>query len=133
MNSLNPEDYGGKPNGANQGAAFDAQPDCYCAGTTIEVLCFLRGRKWDEVALRFVTSLRPSWIRVVHESEQTDSKPWRVTVWVDEFMRIQRIEQQVKFYGAGFSGHDLMQAIDTPDLFPGACLSRSKTKKIHYV
>lgn len=66
--------------------------------TAIEVLEFLGGLPWDDIALGFVHSLRPSSIRVVHVGEciKCDARVWRVTVYVDINNRIQSIEQEVE-------------------------------------
>jgi hypothetical protein len=64
--------------------------------TSVEVLPFLKGRKWDSVALGYVHSLRPSGIRVVGDGWCTsDAITWRVTVHVDGDT-IKNIEQEVE-------------------------------------
>lgn len=88
-----PEGYR-KKSGSRQGAEYVA-PDRrgFCS---IDVLSFLIGRKWDQLALNFVHALRPSWVRVICGEEQTDAQPWRVTVHVDRGGVIERIEQEVE-------------------------------------
>jgi len=65
----------------------------------VEVLPFLKGRKWDEVALAYVHSLRPSCIRVVNGIQvgfsTDDAITWRVTVVIGGG-RITNIEQEVE-------------------------------------
>lgn len=61
----------------------------------ISVLEFLRGQKWDEVALGYVNALRPSSIRVTKGECTCDARTWRVTVHVNFLNRIERIEQEV--------------------------------------
>jgi len=64
--------------------------------TVIDVLPFLRGRKWDDKALAFVHTLRPSYIRVTTGEEKCDARTWRVTVHVDNADVIQSIHQEVE-------------------------------------
>ena len=63
--------------------------------TVIDVLPFLVGRKWDEHALAFVHTIRPSAIRVTDGAEKSDAYCWRVTVSVDKDAIIQSIVQEV--------------------------------------
>jgi hypothetical protein len=60
----------------------------------IEVLPFLKGRPWDEVALAFVTTLHPASIRVTEGTIKLDARVDRVTVYVDKENVIQGIEQE---------------------------------------
>lgn len=62
--------------------------------TTIEVLEFLTGRKWDEISYGFVHAIRPS--KVVVNYEFTDSCLWRVHVKTDENGVIVKIIQEVE-------------------------------------
>jgi hypothetical protein len=64
--------------------------------TAIDVLPFLVGRKWDEHALAFVHTLRPSSIRVTDGEEKSDTYRWRVTVHIDKDETIQSIVQEVE-------------------------------------
>ena len=67
----------------------------------LKVLKFLYGRKWDEVAMAYVHSLRPSYIRVVggEVQEQTcDGCTWRVTVYITPEYIIRYIEQEVEVW-----------------------------------
>lgn len=61
----------------------------------LDVLPFLVGHKWDVVALGYVHSLRPSCVRVTKGAIKTDSREWRVTVYVDKKNVITNIEQEV--------------------------------------
>jgi hypothetical protein len=63
----------------------------YCG---LPVLPFLIHHKWDEMALAFVHSLRPSCIRVTNGEEKTDAVLWRVTVHVDYLDSITSITQE---------------------------------------
>lgn len=75
------------------------QPESECFGyTCIKVLQFLYGKKWDDVSLAFVHSLRPSYIRVIENSETSDSKTWRVTVRLNDDKTIREIEQEVEVW-----------------------------------
>lgn len=62
----------------------------------LEVLPFLKGRKWDHISLAFVHSLRPSSIRVTTGLIKCDARTWRVTVMVDENNIIEEITQEVE-------------------------------------
>jgi hypothetical protein len=66
--------------------------------TSVDVLPLLTGKPWDEVALAFVHSLRPSCIRVIkhNHAETTDARTWRVTVYLDEKELIESISQEVQ-------------------------------------
>lgn len=64
--------------------------------TSIAVLPFLNGRKWDERALGFVYALRPSKIRVTYGEEKLNSVSWRVTVRVDRDDVIRSVTQEVQ-------------------------------------
>jgi hypothetical protein len=67
-----------------------------CTGSlSIKVLEFLKGKPWNDVALGFVHSLRPTSIRVTDGTIKLDARPWRVTVTVDEKDIIQEITQEV--------------------------------------
>lgn len=77
--------------------------------TSIEVLPFLKGREWDQVALNFVHSLRPSSIRVTDGWMTLDSRSWRVTVVVDDNNIIQSIEQEVEVGCEGFENASEMK------------------------
>jgi hypothetical protein len=62
----------------------------------LEVLPFLKGRKWDVIALGYVHSLRPSSIRVTKGVCTCDACTWRVTVVLDETDTIKSIEQEAE-------------------------------------
>ena len=76
----------------SHGIAYESPPnigwDC------IPVLEFLWGRKWDEISLAYVHSLRPSSIRVTTGEVKTDSSRWRVTIYVDDADIITKISQE---------------------------------------
>jgi hypothetical protein len=63
--------------------------------TSLEVLDFLKGLPWDNLALGYVHSLRPSCIRVTRGECTLDARTWRVTVVVDENDIIQEITHEV--------------------------------------
>jgi hypothetical protein len=64
--------------------------------TSLEVLPFLKGLPWNNLALGYVHSLRPSSIRVTEGSVKLDARMWRVTVIVDKDEIIQEITQEVE-------------------------------------
>lgn len=64
--------------------------------TSIEVLKHIWGKPWDEIALAYVHSLRPSTIRVSSGVVHSDARVWRVTVIVNEKDFIHSITQEVE-------------------------------------
>lgn len=65
--------------------------------TSIKVLSFLNGKKWDEFALAYVHALRPSGIRVTTGRCTMDSRVWRVTVLLEnDNVTIREITQEVE-------------------------------------
>ena len=77
--------------------------------TSIPVLEFLKGKPWNNMALNFVSALRPSGIRVTRDEITSDAVSWRVTVYLEDDDRtIQRIEQEVSVGLIGCTcGHDV--------------------------
>lgn len=65
---------------------------------SVEVLPCLKGKKWDEVALAYVHTLRPTSIRVTTGEVKADARDWRVTVIVDEQDIIQEVTQEVEVW-----------------------------------
>lgn len=63
---------------------------------SVEVLDFLKGKPWDDVALAYVHSLRPTSIRVTTGTVKLDARTWRVTVIVDDKDIIESITQEVE-------------------------------------
>ena len=65
---------------------------------TIEILPFLKGKKWDDVALGYIHAARPSAIRVTTGSITLDSLLWRVTVYINNENDniIEKIVQEVE-------------------------------------
>lgn len=80
-----------------QGNRYIPESDCF-GYTCIKVLPFLYGKKWDEVSLAFVHTLRPSYIRVIEGCEKLDSMLWRVTVRLNDDKTINQIEQEVEVW-----------------------------------
>ena len=65
--------------------------------TIVPVLHYLKGKPWDDMAMNYVHSLRPSYIRTSTGKIDADSKPWRVTVFLKEDEKtIDYIEQEVE-------------------------------------
>lgn len=75
----------------------------------LPVLTFLVGHPWNQLALNFVHSLKPSCIRVVFSEEKTDSYPTRVTVYVDKDWIITGIVQEVMVGLDGEEGKESYQ------------------------
>lgn len=77
--------------------------------SSINVLEFLWGQPWNNLALNYVRSLRPSIVRVVKDGCCCDAKTWRVTVWLkDDDVTIKSIEQEVEVGVHGSTnGHEL--------------------------
>ena len=73
------------------------------------VLHFLWSRPWDNNALNWVASLRPSSVCVTDGEVKLNCKQWRVTVYLEDDSRtIKRIEQEVEVGLIGCScGYDL--------------------------
>lgn len=64
--------------------------------TCIEVLEFLKGKPYDVVALAYIHSLRPTYIRVTKGWTTLDARTWRVTVYINEDNTIRSIKQEVQ-------------------------------------
>lgn len=64
----------------------------------MEVLPFLKGKVWNEVALAYVHSLRPSLIRVIPKNncQTLDMQLWRVTIHIEDNGTIKDISQEVE-------------------------------------
>lgn len=79
------------------------------SGTIITVLPFLTGRPFDQVAINYIYSLRPSAVEIITRGETMDSKSWRVRVYIDsETNLIEKIRQEVIVGCVGFDhGADL--------------------------
>ena len=65
---------------------------------SVEMLSFLCGRPWDEVALAYVSALKPSYIRVIryNDGQTMDGISDRVTVYLTESLNIESITQEVE-------------------------------------
>lgn len=87
--STKPKDYR-----SELGVDYVAPSSCGCL--SIEVLRFLWGKPWDEVALAYVHALRPTQIRVTDGGIKLNSRCWRVTVYVGKKDTILKIEQEVE-------------------------------------
>lgn len=61
---------------------------------SIEMLTFLKGQPWDDVARAYVHGLRASEVRVSTGELKSNAKLWRVTVMVDAKARITEITQE---------------------------------------
>jgi hypothetical protein len=84
--------------------------------TVVPVLHFLRGKMWDEVAIGYVQSLRPSYVRVITDGTiDLMAISWRVTVELSPSGGIRQITQEVQVgLPAGINcGHDLDQKLKT--------------------
>jgi hypothetical protein len=89
------KDYIGKTDGCD-GAPFER---FNCIGyTSIKVLPELNGKPWNDAALGYVHSLRPSDIRVSKDwCLQCSFQAWRVTVYLKkDGETIEMIKQQVE-------------------------------------
>jgi hypothetical protein len=83
----------------------------------IDVLSFLIGRPWNEIALAYVHAVRPSSIRVIKGEETTDSQVWRVSVYIDHKNIIEKIKQEVEVAlpNGICSGYELRAWFDMKD------------------
>lgn len=88
---------------------FDFDEDTSSCWTTLSVLEFLWGQPWNNLALNFVSTLRPSSLRVTSDGITLDCCNWRVTVWLEKDNKtINRIEQSVSMSGYGArNAHDI--------------------------
>jgi len=68
----------------------------HCGYLYLEVLPFLKEKKWNEISLAYVHTLRPSYIRVTKGETKCDAICWRVTVYVDKKDIIESIMQEVE-------------------------------------
>lgn len=75
---------------------IEFQPFSDVSYDTIEPLQCLHGKLWDARALALVHALRPSYLRVTEGEIKCDSRLWRVTVYINMFSVIERIEQEVE-------------------------------------
>ena len=64
--------------------------------TSIEVLSFLKGHPWNDIALAYIHALFPSAIRVTNGDVTADAYLWRVTVTINEKGVIEEISQEVQ-------------------------------------
>lgn len=64
--------------------------------TVIEVLPFLKGQSWGQLPLAYIHGLRPSSVRLVRSSVKMDALTNRVTVYLDEWDIIEKIEQEIE-------------------------------------
>lgn len=88
----------------------------------LDVLPFLYGKPWNNLALNLVMSLKPTAIRVINDSNGATCDAWagRVTVWLENDGRtIESINQEAICGGIGVKcGEDLhykMRGIKLPD------------------
>ena len=81
--------------------------------TSIEALPELTGLPWNEVTQAYVSGLRPSSVAPTHGLVHTDSRPGRVTIWLDKDGMIEKVTQEVSVeLPEGFrNGHDLSVAL----------------------
>lgn len=66
--------------------------------TVIPVLEFLKGRPYDDYAKAYIYGLKPSSVRVSTGWIKCDARVDRVTVYVEDYnglLRIERIEQEI--------------------------------------
>jgi hypothetical protein len=112
--------------------AFEHVEQCY---VVLPVLPFLVGKPWNNNALNYVYTLRPSLIQVVSSSSYCtcDYFPWRVWVFLEGDDRtIRKIEQEVIAaaygirYGADLKLHN--ENSDTPYLPDGESLCIVNTR-----
>ena len=76
--------------------------------TSIEVLPFLVGKPWNNLAINGIRSLRTDEIRVTKGGVNLDSRAWRVTVHLNQDDTIRKIEQEVEVGLIGcYHGHHL--------------------------
>jgi len=81
---------------------------------SIDMLEFLWGLPWNNLARSYVSALRPSNIRVTTGTIKLDAMPWRVTVFLEDDRRtICKIRQEVQVSLRGaWDGSDLRNQLD---------------------
>lgn len=81
---------------------------------SIEVLAFLNGQPWDDVARAYIHALRASEVRISTGALKSDAKLWRVTVMLAPGEIIEEITQEVEVVlPAGIQhGHALACEVD---------------------
>lgn len=79
----------------SQGVKY--QSEAKKAFITLPVCKYLEGAVWNDIALAAVSTLRPSFIRVIDKTESVtdDARLWRVTVCLNDDETISSIEQEV--------------------------------------
>lgn len=95
------------------GVDYDSNIEEY-GFTDIEVLQFLYGRPWDQIALNYVHALHPTRIRVVkyNQGVTMDACTGRVLIQLDENGLIKSIEQEVEVGCKGFeNAFEMEQAL----------------------
>ena len=103
------------------GVEVDSLPPLagYCF-PTLDVLPGLRGKPWNDVALALVTTLRPSAIRATRGETKSNSRAWRVTVYLASDDRtIVSIEQEVTAFGFAGNGAALRAYYEADGLSGG--------------
>lgn len=117
----------------------DYQPPSEGAGyTSIDVLPFLIGMEFDDLAMAWIHSLRPSRVRVItHNGCLTlDACHWRVTVHLDGRERIARVSQEVAVgYASGRNITELTNARKEgrePGPAPGAIGNAAGLERIDF-
>lgn len=118
---MKPSDFS---HGKTQSVAFPANLDRYGYTSIRKTLPFLKGRPWDEVALAYVSGLRPSCIRVIKHNSgmHCDARVWRVTVHLGKRGKISEIEQEVAVWlpdgvqNGWALQHALQFGIDSPQV-----------------
>lgn len=93
-----------------QGAVY--VPPAHRGHSIIDVLPQLWGLPLCDLTLAYVHACRPSLIRVVRDWETTDSRPWRITIYVDNDDRVKKITQEVEVgYGCGSDVGRILQKL----------------------
>ncbi len=94
---------------------YDGEKCFNCLGwSSIDVLQFLWGKPWNEIALGYVHSLRPSAVYVSTGMFTCDTCTWRVKVLIDKDNIIENISQEVEVGlpdGIHYGGYGLDQAM----------------------
>lgn len=93
-------------------------PNAY-GSLTIEVLEFLKGLPFNNLTLAYIHGLRPSTIRVSHGCICCDSMPNRVTVYLDDSDKIEKISQEINVgYGTGHVVANVYEALKNNKQIP---------------
>ena len=101
--------------------------------TSIEILPFLKGLPFNNLIIAYVQGMHPSNIRVTHGTICCDSMNDRITIYLTEDNKVDRIDQEITVgYSTGFTVDGVLRALknntdpyiyeETPTMFLDASI-----------